>query len=212
VDHPLGCLSLLIRSTYEWEFFCSVSTYYTRSNSSITFVVLSLFQRGIGEKAVGLSLSLVAPSEDKIHAKLSQSLEAEFSDVVMDSRLLHSAQERVNLASKVVSTNDTEQKTNRENEWFRKKAEEAGLEMDDNLLDEGLAGGDLRDQSRLREAQKGRNKLRQILSEPMQTQKYGKFLSTNTAARQNAVVPPVLGPSPYASQEPKKKPKRRKKG
>jgi hypothetical protein len=167
----------------------------------------------MGEDAVGLSLSLISPAEDKIHARLLQALEAEFSDVNMDSRLLVSAQERVNLASKVVSTNDAEQKTNRDNEWFRQKAEEAGLEMDDNLLDEGLAGGDLKDQSRLREAQKGRIRLRQLLAEPMQTQKFGKFLSTNTAARQHAVVPPVLGPAKHAPLAPRqgRKVKRRPK-
>jgi hypothetical protein len=180
----------------------------SRSNSLIAIVALLLFQRGVGEGAVGLSLSLISPSEDRNHARLLQSLEAEFSDVNMDSRLLQSAQERVNLASKVVSTNDAEQKTNRENQWFKQKAEEAGLEMDDNLLDEGLAGGDLRDQSRLREAQKGRIRLRQLLAEPMQTQKFGKFLSTNTAARQNAVVPPVLGP--FTSQRSVRKGRKKK--
>lgn len=170
-----------------------------------------LFQRGVGEGAVGLSLSLIAPSEDKNHARVVQALEGEFSEVTMDSRLLNSAQERVNLASKVVSTNDAEQKTNRENQWFKQKAEETEIEMDDNLLDEGLAGGDERDRSRLREAQKARGRLRQLLAEPMQTQRYGKFLSTNSAARQNAIVPPSISSSTSTKQGSTKRQKRRHK-
>jgi hypothetical protein len=148
-------------------------------------------------------MSLIAPSEDKSHARLVQSLEASFEEVIMDSRLFKSAQERVNLASKIVLTSDQEQKTNRQNKWFHDSAAEAGLEIDDEMLDEGLAAGDRREQSQLREAKKARTSLRQLLTESMQTQRYGKFLSTNSAARDNAVVPAVASKG-TSVQQPRK--------
>lgn len=185
VDEPLGCLSLARPASASLPMFrLSVES------CCLTHLFHHIyFQRGVGKAAVGLSLSLIAPSEDKSHARLVASLEAKFEDVIMDSRLLNASEERVNLASKVVMTSDQEQKTNRANQWFKDSAAQAGLEIDDNCLDEGLAGGDLRDRSRLREAQKARVRLRELLQQPMQTQRYGKFLSTNTAARRNGVVP-----------------------
>ena len=110
--------------------------------------------------------------------------------------------ERVNLATKIVQISEADRKTQKSNKWFQQMTEEAGLEMDDDLLDEGLIGGDERDRSRVLEAHKARDRLRQLLSEPMQTQRYGKFLSTNTSARQQMIVPPVL---PSSSSEKKRR-------
>lgn len=188
--HPLGCLS------YDHLNMSCLRTVvlYGCSINICTSWPLS-FQRGVGEAAVGVSLSLIAPGEDKSHSSIVQALEVDFDDVAMDSSLLSSAQERVNLASKIVETSEIEQKTHKNNLWFKEKAEEAGIEMDEDMLDEGLAGGDKRDQSRLREAQKAKSRLRQLLAEPMQTQRYGKFLSTNTAARQKTTIPTAVLPS-----------------
>mmetsp|Transcript_21866 Transcript_21866/g.32185 ORF Transcript_21866/g.32185 Transcript_21866/m.32185 type:complete len:144 (-) Transcript_21866:94-525(-) len=65
----------------------------------------------------------------------------------------------------------------RENKWFIDAASEAGLDVDENLLDGGLMDGDRRDRQRLVEANQAKAKLRDLLSKPMRRQNYGKFLS-----------------------------------
>ena len=62
-----------------------------------------------------------------------------FDDVHIDGRLVASAQERANLASKIVAAEDVESKAKKQNQWFLEKAEEAGLELDEDNFDEGLA-------------------------------------------------------------------------
>lgn len=125
----------------------------------------------------------MSPAEDKVHASIAQALNTAFSHVKLDGRLLSNAQERTNLASKIVNSEQVEAKAKKSNQWFLDKAEEAGLDLDDDLLDEGLAGGNQRDRQQLRESNKAKMMLRQLLSQPMQTQRYGKFLSRNSAAR-----------------------------
>lgn len=61
------------------------------------------------------------------------------------------------------------------NKWFQEAAKEAGFEMDDDMIDEGLAGGDNRDQQKLREAKAARTQLATLLSRPMVTQRFVKF-------------------------------------
>jgi ATP-dependent RNA helicase DDX24/MAK5 len=159
----------------------------------------------MGEGAVGCSLSLVASGEDKFHAKIVNALKVSFTEVVMDGRLLSGAQERVNLACKVASAEDTERKTQRDNQWFKDQAAEAGLEVDDDMLDNGLAGGDSRDQARLNEARLARERLRHLLAQPIQTQRFGKFLSTNSAATQRVVPEPVIMPPAPGSRKKKRR-------
>lgn len=128
----------------------------------------------------------------------------------MDGRLLNAAQERVNLATKIYEASKIEQKAHRQNQWFQEKAEEAGLEMDADLLDEGLLGGDSRDQNQLRQAKSAAGRLRQLLAEPIQTQRYGKFLSTNSALRQRAVAAPGAFAQPLNASKKNKKRRRRR--
>jgi hypothetical protein len=135
----------------------------------------------MGASAVGFSVSLVSSNEDKMHNGLVRKLGLDFEKVYMDGRLMNGAQERVNLASKVVEAEGVQSKSQRNNAWFKEKADEMGLELDDNMLDGGLADGDQRDQNRLREAKKAKMRLHNLLQEPLQTQRYGKFLSTNSA-------------------------------
>jgi len=138
--------------------------------------------RGMGEGAVGSSVSLVSSSEDKSHSFIVKKLCVVFEPVIMDGRLVSGAQERVNLASKVVAMEDVQSRSQRQNAWFRENADAMGVMLDDDLLDEGLAGGDQRDQNRLREAKQAKGRLNSLLQQPLQTQRYGKFLSTNSAA------------------------------
>jgi ATP-dependent RNA helicase DDX24/MAK5 len=126
----------------------------------------------------------------------------------MDGRLLAAAQERANLAAKVVECDEVETKAQKSNKWFQGAAEEAGLNLDDDMLDEGLAGGDRRDQHKLREAIAARTRLRQLLAQPMQTQRFGKFLSSNSAASEQEVEAFVV---PLTNDRKKKKRKGKRK-
>jgi hypothetical protein len=144
----------------------------------------------MGDKAVGSSVSLVSSAEERQQKAITDELGKHlFSSVQLDGRLLAEAQERVNLASKIVTCDEVESRSERSNRWFKDAAVEADLELDDDVLDEGLAGGNLRDQQRLREATKARSILRSLLAQPMVTQRFGKFLSSNSAAAN----PPVPG-------------------
>jgi hypothetical protein len=123
-----------------------------------------------------------------MHNSIVAALGVKFEDVLMDGRLLKEAQERANLATKVVQANDLERKNKERSQWFEKQADEAGLEMDEDILQEGELT-DRRDQNLLREAKSARRRLAALLAQPMTIQRYGKFLSTNAAARQGVVIP-----------------------
>lgn len=123
-----------------------------------------------------------------MHNSIVAALGVKFEDVLMDGRLLKEAQERTNLATKVVQANDLERKNKERSQWFEKHADEAGLEMDEDILQEGELT-DRRDQNLLREVKSARRRLASLLAQPMTIQRYGKFLSTNAAARQEVVIP-----------------------
>ena len=171
----------------------------TMSTRRLAFNVVSymlifpfLLQRGMGEKAVGSSMSLISPAEERAHTKILSELNVGFEAVQLDSRLLTAAQERVNLASKIIKAEDVEGKAKRSNQWFIDSAKEAGLEIDDEVFEDGLAGGNQKDQQQLREAKRAKGLLQRLLAEPMVTQRYGKFLSSNTAAQKTEVAPYVV--------------------
>lgn len=140
---------------------------------------------------MGSSLSLIAPAEDKTHNKIVDSIQATFLKVMLDGRLMTAAQERTNLASKIVAANEMEQKTKSKNQWFLENAKEADLDVDTDLLDNEL-NFSMQEQAQLREAKVAKKKLRQLLAEPMKTQRYGKFLSTMAEAVQKGIAPPIL--------------------
>lgn len=178
------------------------------SNHRSAFSVL--LQRGMGKNAVGATVSLIAPGEDKSHKQVCEALDAKnlFEVVEMDGRLLTTAQERVNMAAKIVECEEVESRAQKSNKWFQEAAEEAGLDLDEDLVDEGLAGGDRREQQKLREAKAARVRLRQLLAQPMQTQRFGKFLSSNSAAAADSQVAAYVMP-PTNDNRKKRKGKRR---
>lgn len=153
----------------------AVDTYVHRSGRTA---------RGMGEGAVGSSLSLIAPAEDKAHSKIAASLSVPFNKVLLDGRLLTHSQERVSLASKIFVAGEMEQKTNSHNRWFLEMAKVADLDLDDDMMEDETNRPELEHQQIL-EAKRARVKLAILLQEPMKTQKFGKFLSTNSAALQN---------------------------
>jgi len=162
---------------------------------------------------VGSSVSLVAPGEEKAHDRICQALESPsrdlFRSVPLDTRLLSEAQKRVHLASKIVACDEKETRVHKQNRWFQDAAEEAGLDIDDDLMEEGLAGGDLREQQQLHQAKRARADLRVLLSRPMTTRRFGKFLST--AAPVNQTVEPHVVPVEQQSKNKKKRKKRMRK-
>lgn len=161
---------------------------------NIAFFVLTLFmiahdlasisilpQRGVGAKAVGTSISLVAPAEEREHQKICEAVRGAGSrsldHVQIDGRLLNEAQERVALATKIVSCNDVESQVNKTNKWLQDAAKEAGLDADEDMMEGGLLDGDQRDRQRFLDAKRAKAKLRQLLAKPMRIQHFGKFLS-----------------------------------
>lgn len=92
----------------------------------------------------------------------------------------------------MASAQDTERKVHNDNQWLKETAEEAGLEIDDDMLEEGLADGDQRSKMRLKEAMQARERLRILLSQPLLTQRFGKFLSTNSAVSQRVIPEPSV--------------------
>ena len=135
----------------------------------------------MGDKATGHSFSLISPAEDKSHATIMAALNTKFENVLMDGRLLREAQERVNLATKVVQVSQVERQANQNNRWFKEQALEAGLDLDDDLLEEGFGSGK-RDRAKVQDAKMAKERLAVLLSQPIQKQRHGKFLSTNSAA------------------------------
>ncbi|CAB9527279.1 dependent RNA helicase [Seminavis robusta] len=165
--------------------------------------------RGMGENAVGSSLSLIAPADEKAHRKIVGELNATIHRVPLDSRLLTAAQARTNLASKIVAAESIEGKAQQTNDWFMKNAEEAGLEVDADVLEGGLLGGNLKEQQQFLEAGRAKTELRRLLAEPMVTQRFGKFMSVNSAAKTQQVTPFVVKPTTTQGTRSKK---RRRKG
>ena len=169
----------------------------------------------MGKGAIGTSLSLIAPSEDKAHGKICERVVrggGGFGKVNMDGRLLTQAQERVNLACKVVEAESQQKQAASQNAWFLEKAQEADLELDDDLL----MDDDEEDQDpKRKEAVKARQRLQHLLAQPMKTQRFGKFLSTNSAALQDEIQSLSAAskkPTPSARSNGKRKRKKQPKG
>jgi len=175
----------------------SVSTviHYDVARATDTFVHRAgRTARGMGEKAVGSSLSLVSAAEERAQENICEALGSKrlFENGSIDGRLLTLAQERVSLASKIVTCDSEETKTQKQNKWYEQAAEEAGLDLDEDLLEDGLAGGDERERQKLHQAKAARAQLRAMLAVPMQTQRFGKFLSVNSAVHNDKVTPYVV--------------------
>jgi ATP-dependent RNA helicase DDX24/MAK5 len=171
--------------------------------------------RGVGKKAIGWSVSLVSAPEERNHKTICRAVLGEdsscFDVAPMDSRMLSNSQERVNLASKIVACEDAEMKTNKSNQWFIDAANEAGLDLDDDLLDGGQLGGTKKERQQFLEAKRARHDLRALLAKPMRTQAFGKFLSNaglrNAIAAEDAVKPYIV-PEETKTRKKKKKPRK----
>merc|ERR1712183_178903 len=65
----------------------------------------------------------------------------------------------------------------RKNKWLQDAVKEAGLDVDQDMLESSLLDGDQRDRQRFLEAKRAKADLRQLLAKPMRKQHFGKFLS-----------------------------------
>lgn len=137
--------------------------------------------RGMGENAVGWSVSLVSAVEEKNHQSICKSIKgpmvSNLDPAPMDSRLLSAAQERVNLASKIVACESIESRTNKKNQWFIEASKDAAVDLDEDLLESGLSAGSQRERQQIAEAKQARRQLKVLLAKPMRKQNFGKFLS-----------------------------------
>jgi len=127
----------------------------------------------MGDAAVGVSLSLVSPAEDKPHARILQALQLEQSPTNrmetwdLEGRLLRSAVQRVNLATQIVKWSTKDRQTQQDNSWWNKMAKEADMELDDRLLEEMRDDdGPKANQSR-RHIESAKTRLQQLLAEPL---------------------------------------------
>ncbi|KAL7521101.1 hypothetical protein ACHAWX_005793 [Stephanocyclus meneghinianus] len=194
----------------------SVSTvvHYDVARTIDTFIHRSgRTARGVGDKAVGVSISLVAPAEEKEHRKICEAVkgagERSLETVHIDGRLLSEAQARVSLATKIVTCNDVESQASKKNKWLQDTAHQAGLEVDEDMFENGLLDGDQRDRQRFIESKRAKAELLQLLQTPMRTQHFGKFLSgrgLQDAIKTEAIVQPFV----VKAAPSKRKSKRRK--
>eukprot|EP00804_Cyclotella_cryptica_P004014 CCRYP_013914-RB/>CCRYP_013914-RB protein AED:0.12 eAED:0.12 QI:83/0.83/0.85/1/0.83/0.71/7/958/1037 len=196
----------------------SVSTvvHYDVARTIDTFIHRSgRTARGVGDKAVGVSISLVAPAEEKEHRKICEAVrgagERSLETINIDARLLSEAQARVSLATKIVICNDVESQASKKNKWLQDTAHQAGLEVDEDMLESGLQDGDQRDRQRFIESKRAKAELQQLLQTPMRTQHFGKFLSgrgLQDAIKTEAAVKPFVvqkAPSKRGAKKIKKK-------
>ncbi len=126
--------------------------------------------------------------------------------------LLAAAQERTNLAVKIVVSEEKEARTSKNNDWFRKAAEEMDIELDESLLDAGQGGGGQKDRQRLNEARRAKFQLAELLAKPMRKQHFGKFLGGTgakiAAAMEGEVKPYLVDPGMSGAGAKKKKKKK----
>jgi ATP-dependent RNA helicase DDX24/MAK5 len=172
-------------------------------------------QRGVGAKAVGTSISLVAPAEEREHQKICEAVRGvgsrSLDQVKIDGRLLNEAQERVSLATKIVSCNDVESQAKKKNKWLQDAAKDAGLDVDEDMMEGGLLDGDLRDRQRYLDAKRAKTELSQLLAKPMRIQHFGKFLS-GAGLRESIKSETEVKPFVVKKQSSTKGKQRRRKG
>jgi ATP-dependent RNA helicase DDX24/MAK5 len=142
----------------------------------------------------GLSFSMVAPRDEKFHDEVCRALFASSTSqrpedpkeasggsgagilpFPVDLQELNATRERVHLAGKIVGH---EQETGRQQatqSWFLKRAREADLDLDEELLNEKEHGTE-KERQRSRQMEMDRKRLNELLSQPMGQQRR-KFIN-----------------------------------
>jgi len=189
--------------------------------------------RGIGPDAVGTSVSLVSAPEAFDHAKICSAVlgvgergtgnksnnnppqRKAFEGVAgMDGRMMATCRTRVNLASKIYNWEDATCKREKEDQWFVKAAEEADVDLEEGTLQEDGDDGDNRRRMEQLEYKRAKVELKVLLSKPMRTQEFGKFLSAagmeKARSMEEEVTPFIVSEAGRSGGKGKKKNKRRR--
>lgn len=117
----------------------------------------------------------MASAEDRTHATIRQKLGVMFESVHLDGRTLRRAQERVNVATKLVALLLDRNQRQANDAWFQSMSEATGLDLDEDLLEGQEAPSK-------KEIVRAEAQLKALLREPLQKQRFGKFLSTHRNA------------------------------
>ena len=108
----------------------------------------------------------------------------ELDPAPLDVHLIAAAQERANLAQKIVKCEAAESKSVANNNWFAKAAKDAGIDLEDELVMEDIAGkGDKKKRQTYLEAQRAKKDLERLLAMPMQKQRHKKFMTEKEAQK-----------------------------
>ena len=147
----------------------------------------------------GLSFSLVAPRDENMHAEVCRTLlsaptteegeeveeegvgeegqgqQLSMTTFPVDLQELNGARERVHLAGKIVGYEQEAGKQQASQSWFLKRAREADLELDEDLLEETEAGTE-KERQRARQMGLDRQRLNELLLAPL-VQQRRKFIN-----------------------------------
>ena len=115
----------------------------------------------------GLSFSLVAPRDEKMHAEICRTLLPTESMAAFPVNLqeMTACRERVNLAGRIVGFDQETAKKQATESWFLKSARDADLELDD-LVDE-VHHTTAKDRQRAAQIVKDKQRLAELLSTPL---------------------------------------------
>jgi len=145
----------------------------------------------------GLSFSLVAPRDEKMHAEVCRALlspppedeeeeeegqeqqelqqQVSMTTFPVDLQELNAVRERVHLAGKIVGYEQEAGRQQASQSWFLKRAREADLELDEDLLEETEAGTE-KERQKARQMGMDRQRLNELLSAPL-VQQRRKFIN-----------------------------------
>jgi ATP-dependent RNA helicase DDX24/MAK5 len=115
--------------------------------------------------ASGASLSFVSPQDEPSHRAICAQLQrSALEKQPFDQRVLQRARERVGLAEKIARAKDDASRVSAKDDWFRKAAAAADLELEDDML-EGV--GRPHDDAPRSEAARAMSALEKLLTRPL---------------------------------------------
>lgn len=116
----------------------------------------------------GLSFSLVAPRDEKMHAEVCRTLLPIGSMAVFPINLqeMTACRERVHLAGRIVGFEQETARKQATESWFLKSARDADLELDD-LVEEEVKNTTAKDRQRAAQIAKDKQRLAELLSTPL---------------------------------------------
>ncbi|TPX64119.1 hypothetical protein SpCBS45565_g06086 [Spizellomyces sp. 'palustris'] len=145
----------------------------------------------------GISVMLCSPQEVPVYKRICHILRKEdgIPEFPLDRSLLTGIKKRMALAKKIDELEHRKQKTQHEENWFRKAAEEADIELDEDFLDtksateKGKASTDAEEARRKSKLQSLKAELSSLLAQPLVPKGIsGLYLTSNV----DSTLPDVL--------------------